>query len=542
MIRAGQRKIAPCQDACPAGIDVPRYVRAIQKGRFGEALAVVREKIPFPLVCGYACVHPCEARCARNQFEGPVAIRRLKWAAAAYDRERLWQGEIRRHPPTGKRVGVVGAGPAGLTAAYYLAALGHGVTVFEALPFAGGMLRFGIPEYRLPREVLESEIREIEKAGVEIRTHERIESLDNLMDEKGYHAVLLALGAHKGMRLAIPGSHLQGVWVGVDFLRDVHLGKRVEVGERVLVLGGGNVALDCARVARRLGAREVGVAFPESRDRMPAASEEIEQGEEEGVVLYPSRGFARILGEDAAIEGVECLDVAAFALDENEGVRIETRAGSEHVLPADMVIFAVGQRPEIPEGFNLKCEGGNRIRVDPRTCKTGREGVFAVGDAIGGTASLIEAIASGRKGADEVDRHLGGAGLIDRLAEEVPYDLPEEAPRGTHRAAAETASPEKRLESFEPVEKVYDPATAMREAGRCLSCDLREFDVTVNEAACKSCSYCREVCGPNVFERSDRFNPGGYRPFVPSRAEHCIGCLKCLYICPDFAITIRDKR
>ena len=167
-VNAGKRKIAPCQEACPAGIDVPRYVRCIQKGRFGEALAVIREKIPFPFVCGYACVHPCEAKCSRNQFEGPVAIRMLKWTAAEYDKDRLWEKSTREAPPTGKRVAVVGAGPAGLTAAYYLAGLGHGVTVYEALPYAGGMMRFGIPEYRLPREVLESEIREIEKAGVEI--------------------------------------------------------------------------------------------------------------------------------------------------------------------------------------------------------------------------------------------------------------------------------------------------------------------------------------------------------------------------------------
>ena len=347
--------------------------------------------------------------------------------------------------------------------------------------------------------------------------------------------------AHTGIRLSIPGACMQGVWVGLDFLRDVHSGKKVKVGEKVLVLGGGNVALDCARVGRRLGAREVSVVFPESRDRMPAASEEIEQGEEEGIVFCPSLGFARIMGEDGRIEGVECLDVSSFAFDENGAARIETVAGTEHVLRADMVIFAVGQRPEIPDGFKLNRNEGNRIQVDPHTCKTDREGVFAVGDTVGGTASVIEAIASGRKGAVAVDRYLGGTGVIDRITEEASADLPEGSPRGTFRAATRTASPERRVTNFEIVEKIYDPATAMQEAERCLSCDLREFDVTVNEAACKACSYCREVCGPSVFEQSDRFNPGGYRPFAPSKAERCIGCLKCLYICPDFAITIRDR-
>jgi formate dehydrogenase (NADP+) beta subunit len=539
---AGKTKIAPCREACPAGIDVPGYIRCIQKGRFGDALAVIREKIPFPFVCGYACVHPCEAKCSRTQFEGPVAIRMLKRAAAEYDEDRLWKKNARKAPPTGKRVAVVGAGPAGLTAAYSLAGFGHGVTVYEALPFAGGMMRFGIPEYRLPRGVLEREIREIEKAGVKIKTHARIESLEDLMVEKGCHAVLVALGAHAGLRLAIPGSHMQGVWVGLDFLREVHFGKKVKVGERVLVLGGGNVALDCARVARRLGAREVSVAFPESRDRMVAAPEEIEEGEEEGVVLHPSLGFTRILGEDGRIEGVECLDVSSFARDENGVVRIETAAGTEHVLPADMVIFAVGQRPWIPDGFNLKRNEVDRVRVDPRTCETAREGVFAVGDTVGGTASVIDAIASGRRGAAAVDRYLGGTGFIETPGQKTSSDLPETAPRGTFRAEPGTASPKDRAGNFKIVERVYDVATAMREAGRCLSCDLFEFDVTVNEAACKACNYCREVCGPSVFEQSDRFNPGGYRPFVPSRAERCVGCLKCFYICPDFAITIRDRR
>jgi hypothetical protein len=256
---------------------------------------------------------------------------------------------------------------------------------------------------------------------------------------------------------------------------------------------------------------------------MPAASEEIEQGEEEGVGFYPSRSFRRILGEDRRIEGVECVHVASFALEEDGTPKIETEAGTEHILPADTVIFAVGQRPEIPDGFPLDCIGGKGIRVDPHTCKTEREGVFAAGDAAGGTASVIEAIASGRRGADSVDRYLGGTGLIDRIGEEELFDLPEDLPRGTPRARVETAPAEKRVGNFDGVERVFDRATAVREAGRCLCCDLREFDVAVDEALCKSCSYCREVCGPGVFERSERFNPGGDRPFVPAGADRCIG-------------------
>ena len=351
LVKGKKRGLAlvPCKYTCPAGIDVPRYLRFIREKKYAEATAVIREKVPFPRVLGYVCNHPCEPVCRRGQVNEAISIRDLKRFAAENDNERLWEKNARRSPPTGKRVAVIGAGPAGLTAAYYLAKLGHGVAVFEALPFAGGMMRFGIPEYRLPRDVLESEIREIRKAGVEIRTQSRVESLDNLMLEQGYDAVLVAVGAHAGSTPPLPGADLEGVCVGLDFLRDVNLGKKVKVGERVLVLGGGNVALDCARVARRLGAKGVAVACLESRETMPAAPEEIAQGGEEGIVFHPSQAFTRIIEEDGRIAGVECADVASFEFDEEGGARIESVGGTEHVLPADTVIFAVGQRPEIPD-------------------------------------------------------------------------------------------------------------------------------------------------------------------------------------------------
>jgi formate dehydrogenase (NADP+) beta subunit len=479
LVKGKKRGLAlvPCKHTCPAGIDVPRYLRFIREKKFSEATAIIREKVPFPKVLGYVCHHPCEPVCRRTLVNEAISIRDLKRFAAEHDSERLWETLARQTPPTDKRVAVVGAGPAGLTAAYYLARLGHGVTVFEALPFAGGMMRFGIPEYRLPRDVLESEIREIRKAGVEIRTQARIESLDTLMQEQGYDAVLVAVGAHVGQKVPIRGADSEGVWVGLDFLRDVNLGKNMKVGERILVLGGGNVALDCARTALRLGGKEVAVACLESRETMPAAPEEIEQGEEEGIVFHPSQAFNRILVNEGRIAGVECVDVASFEFDEEGRVHIESVAGTEHVLPAETVIFAVGQRPEIPDPFQLDTNERGHIHVEDYGSGTSREGIFAAGDAMTGAGSVIRAIVSGREGAVAVDRFLGGMGEIDESL--APVEPPgawmgrdEDFP---HRRRSMTPCTEmkERLTGFQTVVKTIDEQAAVEEAGRCLQCDLR---------------------------------------------------------------------
>jgi NADPH-dependent glutamate synthase beta subunit-like oxidoreductase len=392
-----------------------------------------------------------------------VSIRELKLFAAENDRELLWEKNARRDAPTGKRVAVAGAGPAGLTAAYYLAKQGHGVTVFETLPFAGGMMRFGIPEYRLPRDVLESEIREIENTGVEIRTNARVESLDGLMKEQGYHAVLVAVGAHRGHRLRIPGKDLDGVWAGVDFLREVNLGKRVEVGESVLVVGGGNAALDCGRAAHRAGAREVHIVCLEARAGMPAVQEEIEEGEKEGILIHPSRTCTRVLSISGRITGVECLEVESFSLDDDGKAQVETVEGSEHVFPADTVIFAVGQTPDIPVGFELEKNERHLIEMDSYTLETSREGVFAAGDAVTGTSWVIEAIGSGRKAAAAVDRYLGGSGDIDeRLA-------PKEEPESWLGPCEGFAGLMRRTEWSDGL----DERSAQAESSRCLRCDLR---------------------------------------------------------------------
>jgi formate dehydrogenase beta subunit len=472
-----RQALVPCKYTCPAQIDVPRYIRLIGKGKYAEATAVIREKVPFPKVLGYVCNHPCEAVCRRSEINEAISIRDLKRFAAENDNERLWEQNSQKAPRTDKRVAVVGSGPAGLTAAYYLAKLGHHVTVFEALPAVGGMMRYGIPEYRLPRDVLESEIKEIQKAGVEIKTNTKIESLDTLLFDEGYDAVLVAPGAHVGQKLPIPGAELDAVFIGLDFLRDVNLGKPVKTGKRVVVLGGGNVAFDCARLARRLGADEVRIACLENRNEMPAACDEIEQGEEEGIVVHPSRTFTRILNGDGRITGVECLKVETFEFNEDGGAQIDAVEGSEHVLPADTVIFAIGQRPEIPDQFELDTDERGHIEVDPYTFDTRIEGVFAAGDAVNGTASVIEAIASGRRGAMAVDRYLGGSGSIDEelapLEEPKSWLGPGEGFAALNRCKEYCIGAADRVKSFCGIVQALGEEAAVSESSRCLQCDLR---------------------------------------------------------------------
>ncbi len=465
--------LVPCRYACPAEIDVPGYVRSIRAGEYTAAAALISEKVPFPGVLGYVCDHPCEAACRRGELNEPIAIREMKRFAVMSS---PFEENQPRKPPTGKKAAIIGAGPTGLTAAYYLARQGHNVTVFEALKQAGGMLRFGIPAYRLPRDVLNKEIRRIEKAGVEIKTGARIESIDELF-KKGFAAVLAAVGTHRGQRLPLPGADSPTALVGADFLREINSGSRHDVGQKVVVLGGGSVAFDCARVARRLGAEMVQVACLEARENMLAAPEEILQGEEEGITVQTSTTFTAILLERGNITGVECFMVASFAFDDEGRAQVEIIPDSRFILEADTVIFALGQRPDVPAGFGLGLSDKGLIELDPFTLETGRPGVFAAGDAVAGTSSVVKAIASGRKAAVAMDRFLGGDGNIDiELA--APLAPGSSIGRldgfaGLSRAAGPRISPQERLKSFCPVEIGLGEDAALADAGRCLQCDLR---------------------------------------------------------------------
>ena len=464
---------APCSHTCPAGVDVPRYLRFIGLGQFDQALAVIREKIPFASVCGRVCPHPCEAKCRRGQVDEAIAIRALKRFAAERGNG-VWKIKTKVAPSTGKCVAIIGAGPAGLTAAYYLARRGHAVTVFEALPEPGGMMRYGIPEYRLPREVLATEIEEISGVGVDIRVNTRISSVDELF-EHGYHAIFLAVGAHQGAKLRIEGEDSPEVMEGVSFLREINIGNKIRVGDRIAVIGGGNVAIDASRSALRLGAKAATIIYRRTRDEMPASEEEIEEALLEGVKIEFLAAPIRIERKNGAVE-LTCIRMELGAVDESGRRRPVPIEGNELSLSFDTVIAAIGQVPEAPEKFGLPLERGNTVQVNADTLATAREGVFAGGDAVTGPATVIEAIAAGRQAAISIDKYLGGSGIIDEALappEEIEI-LPQLEEGGEHRISIPTLTLSERLGSFAEVELGLGEEMAIEEAKRCLRCDLEE--------------------------------------------------------------------
>jgi len=466
--------VVPCRQACPAHIDIPRYINFIAQGKYSEALAVIREKVPFPGVLGRVCVHPCEQACRRSQLSEPICIKFLKRFAADYDTG-LWKQNAKVAPPTGKRVAVVGSGPAGLTAAYYLAKLGHSVTVFEALPQTGGMTRVGIPAYRLPREILNAEIEEIEKVGVDIKTNTKIESLDSLF-EQGYNCVFLALGAHRGTKMGVDGEDSPGVIDGVDFLRQVSLGEEVTIGEKVAIIGGGNAAIDCSRTALRLDAKEVTIIYRRTRAEMPASPEEVEEALREGVKIIFLAAPTQVSVKDRHIE-LECLQMKLGEPDASGRRRPVPIRGSEFTMEFHNVIAAIGQAPEVPAQFEIELGRGNVIKTNSETLATNREGVFAGGDVVTGPASVIGAIAQGRQAASSIDSYLGGNGIIDESLISADEPDPWLGTNGDFadriRAHMSCLDISQRLADFAEVELGYDEATAEEEAKRCLRCDLR---------------------------------------------------------------------
>jgi formate dehydrogenase beta subunit len=466
--------VVPCRQACPAHIDVPRYLYLTAQGKYSEALAVIREKVPFPGTLGRVCIHPCEQACRRGQLNDPICIKFIKRFADDHDTG-LWKKNSKVAPPTGKKVAVIGAGPAGLTTAYYLAKQGHAVTVFEALPQTGGMLRVGIPAYRLPRKVLDAEIKEIENVGVEIRTNTKIESVDSLF-EQGYDAVFLGLGAHKGTKMGAEGEDSPGVIDGVTFLRKVSLGEKVKIGQKIGILGGGNAAIDCSRTALRLGAKEVTIIYRRTRYEMPAAPEEVEEALHEGVKITFLAAPNRVRIKNGHLE-LECLHMKLGKPDASGRRRPVPIEGSEFTSDFDNIIASIGQVPEVPSQLGVKLGRGDVIKVDAQTLVTSREGVFAGGDVVTGPASVIEAIAQGRQAASSIDKYLGGSGIIDESlipAEEVDPRI------GRNDDFADRRKPtmpclhtKQRLADFTEVELGYSETTAIEEAKRCLRCDLR---------------------------------------------------------------------
>ncbi|MFC1984036.1 formate dehydrogenase subunit alpha [Chloroflexota bacterium] len=516
----------PCYRACPAGIDIPRYIRLIARGRPGAALAVIREKVPFPGVLGRVCIHPCEVDCQRGlEVDDPLQIRMLK-RFATDNGDDSWKKLSKRLPPSGKSVAVIGSGPAGLTVAYYLTKLGHKITVFEALPKAGGMMLVGIPEYRLPREVLNSEIEEIKSTGVEIKLNTRVESLDSLFGQ-GYNAVFLGIGAHQGVRLGVEGEDLPGVIEAAEFLRWGNLGERIEVGERVGIVGGGNVAIDAARMSLRFGANKVNIFYRRTRTEMPASSEEINDAMEEGVEFVYLVSPTKVTCDNGNLK-LECIRMKLGEPDASGRARPIPIEGSEFTTELDTLVAAIGQRPEVSAGLRVEVGRGNVIRVDANM-RTSREGVFSGGDCVSGPASVIEAIAAGRKAAEVIDCYLGGRGDISELlvpAEEATTwfegDFLEE------KLAPISHLPRKiSIRSFDEVEQAWDWDTAMAEARRCLQCNvITPLDGKVlQDAGCQFCGACVDSCPTGALVEKSVYQAGPPDRVITTICPYCgVGC------------------
>ena len=503
--------IAPCRDACPAGQRAQGYIALIHEGRWDDAMRVIKMDNPFPGICGRICNHRCETACNRGLVDDPINIRALKRFVTdkVYENERQIIETVEIKFPEA-RVAIIGAGPCGLTAAQDIIQEGYPVTCFEAMPVAGGMLRLGVPEYRLPTEIIEREVQDIVDLGIDLRLNHRVDDLDKLFDQ-GFRAVLIAVGAHEGIRLPIPGANLDGVLINTRFLRDVRLGKynngqditSVEYGEvpvlgnRVLVLGGGNVAIDCARTAIRLG-KEVHLACLENRENMPAHGWEVDAAEEEGVHLHPGRTFEQIAGdENGSVQRLECMKVKSFSFDENGRLLVEKIPESQHYFDCDTIIFSVGQRAGlafIPDDAGVGITEKQTIAINPNTLAATREGVFAAGDSVSGTSFVIEAVDSGHTAARSIIRYLQGKHLEPPRKPDLPvvHLTPQEIEKRINngeiipspRVSLPELPVDKRVDNFSEVEHGYDEASAKAEADRCLSCGL-----------CSECMSCVFACG-----------------------------------------------
>lgn len=475
--------VVPCRANCPAHIDIPRYVRSIKEDHMDQALAIVREKVGFPHSLSLVCTHFCEKACKRNQLGGPISICKLK-RVATEEASGLWKARVRLDARSGKRVVVVGAGPAGLTAAQYLAKKGHMVSVFEANSAPGGQMRYGIPSYRLPDEVVADEVQTLiastsdtEGPRIEIIYNHMVSKIRGLLDD--HDAVVVAVGTHAGVRLNMPGNQLQGVYINTDFLKAARSDEPLPIAGNVVVLGGGNVAYDCARTALRLGAQSVHIACLEARQAMTSSPEERLEAAEEGVHLHDACAFGSInpkIDKPHEVGSVTLNKISRFYFDEQHKPVTELLPNGELVLDADYVIFAVGQRPQNTEDMGLKLCHGNYLVADEQG-QTPTAGVWSAGDCVTGTKSIIEAIAAGRTVALSIDKFLGGDGDIsEQLADPEPFEPcigEADSVFKADRHEPELTDAQTRAHSFKPFECAFAHDEARAEAARCLQCDLR---------------------------------------------------------------------
>jgi len=522
------KKMPPCMAACPAHVGAPGYVILTSRGKFLEALQVIKEKLPFPSICGRVCHRPCEKACTRSEVDHPVGIAYIKRFIGDLELK-IPAGQVPPVKTREEKVAIVGAGPAGLTAAHDLAMMGYHVGVFEAAPVLGGMMRFGIPAFRLSREILDREIYDIVELGVRVWRNVAIGrdlTLGDLFD-RGYEAIFLAVGAQKGRSLGVPGEDLEGVCQAVDYLRDLNLGKECRLGRKVVVIGGGNAALDTARSALRLGAREVTIMYRRSRIEMPAEPKwEIDETEREGVKLTYLVTPTRFLGRDGRLTAMECVRMELGAPDESGRRRPIPIAGSEFTVDVDNVFMAIGQMVDmsviaggVDTERSLEMTPRGTVKVDPVTLCTNVDGVFCGGDAVVGGGTVIEAIAAGKEAAISIDRYIQGGDLRAGRGEPEPVaELPAERIEPRPHVPMRFLPIDERVDDFREVELGYTEEMAIEEAKRCLSC-----------GGCTECRECVVLCERQAIDHTmqDEFvnlDVGaiilatGFSPFDPSRA------------------------
>jgi len=532
--------VAPCVMTCPANIDIQAYLRHAGNGNYETAVRVIKEKNPFPLVCGRVCPHPCESQCRRQLVDSPVAINHVKRFVADWDIAREQPYLPQKKNPTGKRIAIVGAGPSGLTAAYYSALNGHDVTVFERHSHAGGMMRYGIPEYRLPKAILDKEIDLIRKLGVKIMTkktlgiHIRLEELS-----KDFDAVYLAIGSWQPTPLQIEGENLPGVWLGIQFLEQVTKQADLKVGEKVVVIGGGNTAIDCARTALRLGAKKVMLVYRRTKEDMPAEPYEVEEALHEGVEMYFLTAPSRIASEDGR-KILHCIKMTLGEPDRSGRRRPIPIEGSEVAFEADTIIGAIGQSTNtqfLYHDLPVKLNKWGDIEIDGKTFQTSEVGIFAGGDCVTGPATVIQAVAAGRHAAESMDSF-----LMKGYVKEQPVDyscsrgsledLPkwefEEMPK-LKRVVMPALPLEERQNNFREVELGLAEETAREEARRCLRCGCH---------ARYNCDLRKEASAHNI-----QFVPPAHeRPYIPLVVDHpfiirdhnkCISCGRCIAACAE---------
>ena len=556
-----------CRIACPAGVNIKAYLGAIVLGDFERALEIVKETNPLPSICGRVCTHPCESECHRGEFDDPLAICALKRFIADYELKHILKKIEPCERTKKEKVAIVGSGPAGLTLANDLVRMGYGVTIFEELPVAGGMLITGIPSYRLPRYIIQVEIDNIVKLGVELKTNTKVDNIDDLF-QQGYKAVFLAIGAHKGLKLGVPGEdEYEGVVDCIKFLRKVNRGERDKPGEKVIVIGGGNSAIDSARSALRLGCSAVHIVYRRSRKEMPADEDEINEAEAESVKIDYLAAPVRILGKDGKVTGMECTKMKLGEPDQSGRRRPIPIPGSEFVIEADFIVPAISQVPDIScfRDSGVKITKWDTFEVDEKTLMTSKPGVFAGGDAVTGPNTVIDAIAAGHRAARTIDRYISDEPLEEEKPTEiVQIELTSDtfSPERARRLHTEKIPVEKRKVSFSEVELTFSEDEAVREAKRCLrcgpcfeciycikECEKRMVGISTEKGKerlivlglPKNMKLTEEVCGMLTVKGKD-VTEVKIEPIVCEVDEEmCRGCGKCESVCGYSAIKVEEK-